>query len=434
MKKWIVLILSIICWGCNSEQEKNKPITHAADYVEFLTPKDAEERMEQLEQEEKFWLSKLTKAPGEYLYLDKLAQIQEALFNFTGDVIHLDQQDSLLQEAMRSSVGKRKAAYYMALSSIAIKRHDFKKALTYGYQASQYTDEQFGPLMMQFDAAMELGEYGLAYNILDQNQRLDDFDYLVRLAKYQDHVGDLDSAIVLVEKAKGIAGNQKKKLWASVNLGDMYGHAGRLEDAYATYLKVLKQDPDYTHALRGIAWLAYSNDDKKDEAERIMKSIKEQTALPDAYLMLAELAEASGNEQGKDAYLDSFMNESTQAKYTDMYNKYIIEILAKDHEDVERALDIARREVTNRPTPATYAQLAWCMVQNGEHKEALRIAQVYVENKSHEPEILYQLGTIYLCNQQTDHAIAYLEACLDASFELGLSKTKEIKQLLQNRS
>ena len=68
------------------------------------------------------------------------------------------------------------------------------------------------------------------------------------------------SAIKLMEQAFEKVKNAGKilVLLDLSNLADMYGHAGRVKEAYDAYINVLNKDSSYIYALKGIAWIAYS--------------------------------------------------------------------------------------------------------------------------------------------------------------------------------
>jgi hypothetical protein len=51
---------------------------------------------------------------------------------------------------------------------------------------------------------------------------MNDYDYLIRLAKWNDHKGDLKTAITFMEKARYCReeDNRTLKIWSYSNLGD----------------------------------------------------------------------------------------------------------------------------------------------------------------------------------------------------------------------
>lgn len=146
--------------------------------------------------------------------------------------------------------------------------------------------------------------------------------------------------------------------WIMSNLGDMYWHAGRMQESYKAYLGVLQKDTSYIHALKGIAWIAYSHDNNTVEAKRILLYILSQTKMPDLYITLAEIAEWEGDIAHKEIYIRKFLSEVEQSVYGEMYNKYLIKTYISLNQ-FDRAQAIAEREVNSRPTPETYDWLAW---------------------------------------------------------------------------
>jgi hypothetical protein len=68
---------------------------------------------------------------------------------------------------------------------------------------------------------MELGNFAEAESNLNALKDMNDYDYLIRLAKWNDHKGDLKTAITFMEKARDIAekeDNRTLKIWSYSNL------------------------------------------------------------------------------------------------------------------------------------------------------------------------------------------------------------------------
>ncbi|MCU0355910.1 MAG: tetratricopeptide repeat protein [Cytophagales bacterium] len=193
---------------------------------------------------------------------------------------------------------------------------------------------------------------------------------------------------------------------------------------------MLKTDPSYHYALKGVAWIAFSHDKNTPEAKRIYTHLLNQTHAPDLHLNLAEIAEFEGNLTEKKRNTDAFLQGVSQPKYGEMYNKYLVHqyIEAKNS---EAALQIAQRETENRPTPETFDLLAWVYLQQGNPARALSVAETEIANRTFEPEALYHLGMIYQANNQTQKAEKYLEEALESEYELGPVVAKAIRQALQ---
>jgi tetratricopeptide (TPR) repeat protein len=151
-------------------------------------------------------------------------------------------------------------------------------------------DKKAASLMILTDVAIELGDYARAKTDANQFRNKNSFAYLIREAKLKDHEGDLAGAIVSMERAyQRIEGNKQLAQWTLTNLGDMYGHAGRISDAYQNYLEALKANPHDDYALKGIAWIALSNDQNTAEAKRIMKVLASRKKMPEANCFLQKL-------------------------------------------------------------------------------------------------------------------------------------------------
>ncbi|MTI21839.1 hypothetical protein E1176_12475 [Fulvivirga sp. RKSG066] len=429
-KQFYTLLFSILAFGC-TKTETAQTISDPQDYQTYL---DNEKtfRMASYTSDVAFWTNKIEQQQAGYIYIQKLAALKSAAFDQTGEVSYLNEVDSLYREANQFVSGKRKANNLIALSSNAIKQHKFEKALEYAYAAMKNTDEKFGPSLMVYDAAMELGLYDLAGRMIKSTKDLESFDYLVRLSKFQDYKGDLDSAISLMETAFEQVDqlNNPTAHWAQANLADMYGHAGEIQKSYNGYLAVLKKNPDYDYALKGIAWVAYAHDDKPEEALEIISQLVDRKKLPDHHLLLAELADYQNNKEAKAKHIEAFVAEAKKAKYDGMYNSYLITLYAEEYQDYDMARSLALTEVDARPTPMTYSLLAWVFEQEGNHERALEIIQKHVEGKSYEPDLIYKTAVIYASNNKDKEAKEYFLEAKEAAYELGPIASRDIDKYL----
>ena len=283
------------------------------------------------------------------------------------------------------------------------------------------------------DVSLEIGDYARANLVLREFRNKNSFAYLIRKAKLKDHEGHLDSAIVCMEKAyRRIKGNKALSQWTRSNLADMYGHAGRIKDSYDLYLEVLKDNPKDDYALKGIAWIALSHDLNINEAKTIVNELAVRKRMPEAHLMLAEIAELDGDQVEKADQLKKFKSLVAIPEYKNMYHKYLATLEAEEFQNPDAAVAIATKEIANRPTPQSYDLLAWAYYQQNNFREALSIATRQVENQTFEPEAFYHLGVIYQANGNNEKASYYLNAALASEFELGPSTCKKIKLALKN--
>lgn len=429
MKKVLILLVGtlLVLVSCMNK----KDIANPADYTVFLKEGILDQQKKQVSEEINFWQQRLQKDTGSYVNMLQLASANLFSFKLTGDIAALKKGDSLLKVSS-AKLNDTDPEILFAISQNSVTQHQFRNAAFYNDAAEKAEGDRFINRLLDFDAGMELGNYNDAKLQLASLSDKSSFDYLIRNAKLEDHNGNLDKAIELMEQAFEKVKDKKKSLycWTLSNLGDMYGHAGQIKKAYNSYLKVLQKDSSYLYALKGIAWIAYAHDNNTKEAKKILQYLLSQTKTPDFWLTLAEMEEWEGNTEKSNSYKQLFLREVQQPEYGDMYNKYLIQVYTEQVKNYEKALQLAKREVNNRPTPETYDWLAWVYYNKGEKEKAYSIASTYVYGQTFEPDAMLHTGLIFAANQQEEKAREILEECLDSSFELGPLTTKLINEKL----
>ncbi|GIZ07648.1 hypothetical protein FUMI01_03750 [Flavobacterium sp. UMI-01] len=382
-------------------------------------------------EEIKFWEDKYAADTVQKSYLGIIASKYTARFQQTASINYLYQAEELLVKANQARNYKNVGSL-RALARNYIAQHRFKEALLLAQKALAIGESQMESRKLLFDVQMELGNYNEAQTHLEAIKDMKDYDYLIRLAKWNDHIGDLDTAISFMEKAKTIAEKEKNKvlkIWSYSNIADFYGHAGRISDSYAYYLKTLAIDPNNAYALKGIAWIVFSYERNIPEAKRIISAIEKNYDAPDFLLLKSEMASFEGNKEEAEKFKNAYFEKLSKDNYGAMYNKYNALLYAENQATVAKALEIAKTEVQHRPTPESYDLLAWSYLKDGDAKKALEIANTKVAGQSYEPIIQYHLAMIYKTNQQIDK-IPQLKKELEGSiYELGPEFEAKIKQL-----
>ena len=420
----IIAVLLNLLIACNEEQS----ITKREDYFDFLDPEKITLVSDQ--KEIRFWEDRLRQKKDDDVSMLKLAGLFVEEFKSNGEISFLKKSDSLYNIVLNRTPFD-KASIYQSLAANAITQHKFREAEKHITKALMIGDQKATSKLMLADVSIELGAYDWAQRILKDFKNKNSFAWLIRKAKLKDHEGDLDSAIILMERAyERIEGNKSLACWTLSNLGDMYGHAGRIEQSYKNYLKVLELNPDDDYCLKGIAWIALSHDHKFEEAHEIIEFLSKKNRMPEAHLMLAEIAAGKGDEQERIHQLTLFKSMVDIPPYRLMYNKYLAQIEAEDFQRPDKCIEIANQEVKNRPTPQSFDLLAWGYYLKGDSTKALEIGRDYVENQTFEPDALYHLGVIYKSNGFVKQGDKLLEEAHKSSFELGPSVTKAIERAL----
>ncbi len=419
--------LLISCKDSTSEGEQERQITNSEDYNNYLAIQKVRTTSPYFE----LWNSKITADSVELPSFTAVAGQYNMFFESTGDISYLKKAEQSLEKAVNvANLDQEK--YYRSLARNYISQHKFKEALVYADSAAQLSKTIPATQHLLFDVHMELGNYAKADSIKKFFADPEDFDYIIRAAKWNDYKGKLDMTLMFMEKAKEKAEASKNRsmlLWVYSNIADYYGHDGRIKDSYEHYLKTLEIDSSNAYSKKGIAWIAYSKDKNSKEASRIIDSVLTGHVSPDYYLLKAEIAEFENDKVAKKTAMDSFWKLANNPAYGNMYNTYKIEAYAEDPSTTKQALTLAEQEIKNRATPETYQLLALANLVNGNNEKALEIITDHVADKTFEPTALLTMAKVYKANMMPAKANDLKMELLEAAYELGPVKLREIQSL-----
>jgi tetratricopeptide (TPR) repeat protein len=419
-----IFITGVVLLGCSS---KKNSVANLQDFDFAIQISDSED-LQNCNEEISFWKNKQFTNPSD-IYLSKMGGAYAKRFAITGEIENIHTSDSLYKQVLKSDSNRTGA--YQALAVNCITRHEFRQARNYIQKALAIGDNKTASLYTLFDINMELGDIAGAKFAISEFENKNAFAYVIREAKVDDQEGRLDAAIEKMEKAlERIKDDPSLSQWTLSNLGDMYGHAGKVELAYQAYLSVLKKNPAHDFALKGIAWIALSHDHNTALAKQITHALLKRKEMPDMHLLLAKIAEEENDTAEKKRQLNLFTQKASLAKYGDMYNKYLALLEAEEFKNPDKTIEIATVEINNRPTPQSYDLLAWGYFKNNQKEKALEVAQQFVEGKTFEPDAIYHLGMIYK-NIDAEKSNDFLKEAMESSFELGPAITTTIQKSLK---
>ncbi|APQ15956.1 tetratricopeptide repeat protein [Maribacter hydrothermalis] len=425
MKLLKLLLVVMLVSSCDTKNQE--AIANKEDYNKFLVSNEIKTTSKYFE----LWNSKIRPDSIQLTSFGVVGGEYNRYFQKTGEIEFLKKAEKSLKKAVEiANIGK--PGFYRSLARNYISQHRFKEALQLADSAAAIGGDKNETQSLFFDLHMELGNYELAETYLDSLKNMSDFGYLIRIAKWNDYKGDLDTTINFMEKARDKAESAKNKdlmLWSYTNLGDYYGHAGRIEDSYNQYLKSLEIDNDNAYAKKGIAWIAFSNDDNPEEALRILDSVTKTYSAPDYYLLKAEIADYMGNDLIRTKNLDHYFSKVKDVAYGDMYNAYNLDLFIGETKQYDQALVLAQKEVVNRPTPESYSWLGYSYLKKGNEKRALEIMDEHVSGKTFEPALLFQAAEVYKANGQEERVKDLKNELMGALYELGPNMEKQIREL-----
>ncbi|WP_378184867.1 hypothetical protein ACE939_08580 [Aquimarina sp. W85] len=422
-----LVFLALCFMACTTNTSK---ITDPNDYEVYLTTQDTTS-LQNTNVRLAFWNNKLDADSTRLMAIHPISEAYSQLFQITGNIEYLKNAEKVLQKGV-SIAAIKKEGYLLALARNYISQHRFLEAESKAIEALSFDKKKKETQLVLFDIAMELGKYQEAEEYLNQFANQKDFNFLIRLAKWNDYKGNLSATIKYMEKAKAIA-NQSKDMelmvWTYTNLADYYGHAGKLEASYSHYLKTLAIDPSNAYAKKGIAWIVYSHEFNTKEAHRIIASVMQTHRSPDYHLFKAELAAYDSKAITKEKEIQAFLTAVKKESYGDMYNIPIALLMAEEHSKFDEALAIAQKEVANRPTPQTYDVLAYIYHLKGDHKKALSIVENHIADKTFEPIAQFHSAQVYKSNKMDHKVLPIKESLLESLYELGPQTGKQLQEL-----
>ena len=384
-----------------------------------------------LQDEVDFWEEKIAHHPGQYPYLGKMATVSEKLFKQSGDVSWLNKSVDL-RKIVAEAEGNKNAATLQGLAHALISQHEFQQALEVLFLAEALgTDIDVTHLMLS-DVYLEIGDVSTSYRYLELTEdKVDPFHYMIRKAKLADHEGDLDRAIELLERSLSNIAEDDHELqyWAWSNLGDFYGHAGRIEDSYDAYLLALDHQPAEVYPLYGIAWIQYSHLGNYEEAGRMLDVLRKRSDNPTYFEWKAQIAEMEGKVSDQKIYAQRHYNEVSNDKYGDMYLPHIVEYRLSRGDDHSSIIKDVYAEVEERPTAQSHMLLAWTLFHNDQLSDALAIVDKQVYGQCYEPGVIYKMAEIYKEGGRKNQVAILKKELSDAIYELGPTMEPKIDRL-----
>ncbi|WP_405382698.1 tetratricopeptide repeat protein [Maribacter sp. LLG6340-A2] len=427
MKLVRLLIITLLISSCGTKENTEGGVAQKKDYNQYLAVEEIKTTSKYFD----LWNNKIRPDSMQLTSFGIVGGEYNRYFQQTGNIEFLKKAEQSLKRAVEiAAIGK--AGYYRSLARNYISQHRFKEALRLTDSSMAINGSRLEGQRLYFDIHMELGNYQTAEKYLDSIRNMSDFGYLIRLAKWNDYKGDLDTTIKFMETASKKAESAKNTelmLWSYTNLADYYGHAGRIKDSYDHYLKALSIDKNNAYAKKGIAWILFSNDNNPKEALRILDSVTETYLAPDYFLLKAEIADYMGNDLIRTENLDTYFKLVEDSAYGDMYNAYNLGLYLEETEQLDKALELAKREVMNRPTPEAYSWLAFSHLRNGDKEKALEIMNDHVYGKTFEPALLYQAAEVYKANGIVENVKSIKKELIGALYELGPQMEKQIHDL-----
>ncbi len=323
----------------------------------------------------------------------------------TGDASYYTRSAAALRRALGLEPGN--AVAIGGLGSLALARHQFRRALALGRRAR--SDAVRG------DALLELGRYHEAFATFDRMAATKpNLSVYARVSYGRELVGDVPGAIRAMRLAvEAATGRSEPTAWTHVQLGKLYWSTGRLDVAAREYRAALAAFPGYVHALDALAQVAWARGEIK-RAILLERRAVETVPLPQFAATLGDLYLRAGQPAAarRQYALIGVVERLLAANgvRTDLESA----LFHVDHGiRLHESLELARAARRLRPSIDGDDVLAWALARNGRCGEALAYSERALRLGTKDALKFFHRSRIERCRGRRDEAARWLRRALD---------------------
>ncbi|MEY2558633.1 MAG: hypothetical protein QOE34_2058 [Verrucomicrobiota bacterium] len=367
--------------------------------------------------------SRVKASPADFGAWNKLADARLRLLASTGDLTYLTRAAEAVERSLKISNPEFNRAGLALRVRVELASHRFKEAQQSAQQLRTIMPDSAYPLGLLGDAYFNLGEYAACARVWDQMLALDQSVLLTepRLAQLDLIHGQVANARERLEKI--VAASRKLEpaapdivAWACVQLGELAFRSGDWESAGQQYDAALVAQPDYYAGLDHLAELRGAQG-RIEEAIALYTRVIERVARPefmqalgDLFLFVGKTAEAKPwHDRALAVYLASA--EHGEA----LYLHHLAGFYADSVNDPDKAVELARRDLTLRHGIQAYDTLGWALYKAGKFEEARDAITQALVSGTKDPHILYHAGTILMRAGDITGGAAKLQEALVAN-------------------
>lgn len=371
----------------------------------------AERTAGDLDQQIASYQSQLRERPDDAVTATALGHAYIQKSRETGDPSYYPKAESLFTAAFERD--ERNDSAVVGLGILALARHDFDRALTWGEIAIAINPYSAPAHGVQGDALIELGRYEEATAAIQRMVDLrPDLASFARVSYVRELHGDIPGAIDAMQRAAAAGSGRAENLaWAQAQLGNLYLGSGDLASAERSYNASLDTIDGYVYGIAGIARVAVARGDLP-LAIGLLTDAVQRMPLPEFVVALGEVYLASG-EPGLAA--DQFaLVEAMIELYVENGVDTDIELalFLADHGDAGVAVEKARSGYERRPSITSADVLAWCLYRAGDIDEAWTYAQESLRLGTRNASLLFHAGMIAAALGDSQSASTYLSQAL----------------------
>ena len=409
-------------------------VSAAAIFLLSVAPARAWGQQHETDNAIRFFQWKVAQDPDDFFNYDRLgvAYIQKA--RETGDVTYYNLAAKALEKSLDLESAHAEGAPAMKhLATVYYAEHRFDESLTLAQKAIDLNPRDITPYALIGDARSEMGEYEKAWAAYRKLQDPEDAQSAISGVQYLEQsresvqsflTGDTKAAIDHMRRAVAIAVDSRMAkesiAWSQFTLGENYFQLGDLANAKAAYNDALKSYPDYHRALAGLARVS-SAAGHLDDAIVLYKKAISVIPLPAYAAALGDVYAKSGNggEAKKQFDLVEYIGRLNAFNQT-VYNRELSVFYADHDIELQKALELARKEFEVRHDIYTWDALAWALYKNSQPEQAAVAMKEALHLETNDALVLFHAGMIYERLGDAEKAKDYLHraVALNPQFHL----------------
>ena len=327
--------------------------------------------------------------------LTRLGFAYEQRARETGDPSYLVKAEGVLRRSL--AITPSSADALIGLGSVALSRHDFRRALRLARRArAPYGSAVLGVVG---DALVELGRYGEAFRTFDLlAARKPGVAAYARVSYGRELIGHTGAAIEAMQLALAAsAGRPEPTAWTSVQLGKLELARGRLDAAARHFRAALHVFPRYPYALDGLAFTEAAHG-RLRSAMTLSRQAVAAAPLPQFVGTLADVYELAGDRGAMHEQYRLVGAIERLLRASGVRTDLETAQFDVDHGlRLGDALRLARRAHRDRPTVDADDVLAWALVRTDRCDEALNFSRRALRLGTRDATKLFHRGMIERC-------------------------------------
>ena len=331
--------------------------------------------------------------PRDFVSMAILGEAHALKARESGDPSGYERAEEALRKSLVQLPGYTRARTTLAL--VLCNRHRFAEGLALAAQVYNENPGNLTALAAMGDAQLELGRYSAAEATYQELLSAStEPSTLARMARLAELKGQTDEALRLLRRAaddERKTGDAKAAAWYQVRLGEISFDAGRLDDAEHAFRAILKEFPDHHDATADLGKVLAARG-RYDESIALLKKAVAIAAEPAVLAALGDLYARNGQEglaQRTYARL-----EETALRYPE-YRRELSLFYSQHDRQLQRALDLAQKELEARPDVYGYDALAWALYKEGRPGEAAKAMAEALKLGTRDARLFYHAGMIY---------------------------------------